>query len=140
MNAFTWAILTACIWGVVPLLEKFGLSRVDALTGLFYRCLGVLIGLFLLGTVILKPQQIKSADLRSVAWLILGGFLASCVGQIAFYKGLKAGEVSRIVPISGSYPLVTFILGILFLGEAISWVKFLGIILVTMGIWALKVG
>ena len=140
MNAFFWAILTAVIWGIVPIVEKLGLSKIDALPGLFYRCVGVFIGWILLGTLILKPQQIKSVDLRSVPWLILGGFLASIVGQIAFYHELKAGEITRIVPISGTYPLVAFILGVLIFGESISWVKLSGVALVIMGIWALKAG
>jgi len=140
MNAFIWAILTAVIWGIVPLVEKFGLLKVEPLVGLFYRSVGVFIGWILLGTLLLKPQQIKSVDIRSVPWFILGGFLASIVGQIAFYHGLKAGEISRVVPISGTYPLVAFILGVLIFGESISWVKLSGVALVIMGIWALRVG
>ena len=140
MSAFMWAILTACIWGIVPLLEKAGLSKVDAIVGLFYRCLGVIIGLVILGAVMLKPQQIKAVDIRSVSWLILAGFLASFVAQITFYKGLKLGEMSRIVPISASYPLITFILGVLILGESITWLKCAGVFSIMIGIWMLRVG
>lgn len=140
MTAFIWAVLTACIWGIVPILEKIGLSKVDALAGLFYRCLGVIIGWIILSTLILKPSQIRSVDLRSAFWLILGGFLASIVAQFTFYHGLKLGEVSRVVPISGSYPLIAFILGLIVLGEGFSWIKLSGIILVILGIWALKIG
>jgi transporter family protein len=140
MTAFMWAILAACIWGVVPLLEKIGLSKVDALAGLFYRCIGVLIGWIILSTLILKPNQIKSVDLRSALWLILGGFLASIVAQLAFYQGLKVGEISRVVPISGIYPLIAFILGVVILGEVFSWVKLSGIILIILGVWMLRIG
>jgi len=38
MTAFLWAIITACIWGVVPIFEKTGLTRATAFAGLFYRC------------------------------------------------------------------------------------------------------
>ncbi|MFH0838661.1 MAG: EamA family transporter [Candidatus Omnitrophota bacterium] len=140
MNAFTWAILTAFVWGIVPLFEKAGLSKTAPLTGLFYRCIGVVIGLVLLTTFMIKPQQIKSIDLRSALFLILGGFLASFIGQIGFYNSLKLGEVSRVVPISGSYPLFTFLLGVLIFGESITWVKSFGIVLIVLGIWTLKVG
>ena len=61
MNAFMWALLAAFIWGIVPLLEKLGLAKVEPLVGLFYRCSGVLIGFLLLGIFILKPlSSIKS--------------------------------------------------------------------------------
>ncbi|RKY32122.1 MAG: hypothetical protein DRP74_03315 [Candidatus Omnitrophota bacterium] len=140
MNAFYWAIIAALLWGIVPVLEKVGLTKVQPLAGLFYRCLGVLIGLFLLLLFLVKPQQIKSVDFRSASFLITAGFLASFVAQIAFYSGLKSGEVSRVVPIAGSFPLISFILGIFFLSESITPMKFLGVILVTMGVWALKIG
>lgn len=140
MSAFVWAILAAFIWGIVPLLEKLGLAKVEALAGLFYRCLGVVIGIVLLGVFILKPQEIKSVDLRSALLLICGGFLASFVAQICFYHGLKLGEISRVVPISGSYPLIAFLLGIIFLGESLSPVKIIGVLSIVAGIWALKIG
>jgi len=140
MNAFIWAILAAIIWGIVPLLEKLGLAKAEPLAGLFYRCFGVLIGLLLLGLFILKPQEIKSVDSRSIIFLMLGGFLASFLAQICFYHGLKIGEVSRVVPVSGSYPLVAFLLGVLFLGEPINLIKAVGVLLIIAGIWALKIG
>ena len=140
MNAFIWAILAAVIWGAVPLLEKLGLTKSQPLAGLFYRCLGVLIGLLLLGLFMLKPQEIKAVDSRSIIFLILGGFLASFVAQICFYNSLKIGEVSRVVPVAGAYPLITFILGVLFLGESINPVKTAGVLLIIIGIWALKIG
>jgi len=140
MNAVTWAVLTACVWGMVPLIEKAGLTKVTPLVGLFYRSLGVIFGLFLLGLFMVKPQEIKSVDLRSGVLLALGGFLASFVGQICFYNSLKIGNVSRVVPISGTYPLIAFILGIIFLGESITLTKLAGVVFVIAGIWALKIG
>ncbi|RJP28025.1 MAG: hypothetical protein C4533_06005 [Candidatus Omnitrophota bacterium] len=138
MNAFLWAILAAAIWGCVPLLEKLGLLRTDPLVGLFYRCIGVVIGLLSL-LFFLKPAQIKSVDIRSKIFLILAGILASFVAQIAFYNALKKGDVSKVVPISGSYPFISFLLGILLLNESFTPVKFIGVTLVVMGIWVLKV-
>jgi transporter family protein len=140
MSAFIWAVLAACIWGIAPLLEKLGLVKVEPLVGLFYRCCGVMAGFLLLGIFMLKPQQIKSVDLRSIGFIMLGGFLASVVAQICFYNGLKMGEVSRVVPISGSYPLIAFMLGVLFLGESISLIKLAGVACIVLGIWVLKIG
>ncbi|MCX5681531.1 MAG: hypothetical protein NT079_04550 [Candidatus Omnitrophica bacterium] len=48
MNSFLWAILTACIWGVVPILEKLGLTNISSSIGLFYRSLGVVLVLIFL--------------------------------------------------------------------------------------------
>ena len=135
MNSFIWAVLTALTWGCVPLIEKMGLMKVEPLVGLFYRSLGVIVGITVL--IIFKGPAIKNsfAHLQDgMAYLILGGFLASFVGQIFFYSALKSGEASKVVPISGAYPLVSFILGILFLSEKVTLAKISGVGLVLIGV------
>ena len=138
MNAFTWAIITAFIWGMVPILEKIGLINTTPMVALFYRCFGVLLGMLLLGIFWVKPAQLKSVDLKTILILVLAGFLASFVAQITFYHGLKIGEVSRVVPISGTYYLVAFILGIFVMGEAITFSKIAGIVLIVAGMFLLR--
>ena len=138
MNAFWWAILTACIWGVVPILEKFCLTKVDPFVALFYRCLGVLVGILFLGLFIVKPSELKAVDIRTIIILVCAGFLASFLAQVTFYHGLKIGEVSRVVPISGTYYLIAFILGIVIFSETLTLSKFLGIILIFSGVLLLR--
>jgi transporter family protein len=140
MNAFLWAVLAASIWGITSIIEKFVLVKVDPLPALFYRCAGVLIGVILLGTVMLKPSQIKSVDLRSAALLVIAGFLGSFVAFIAFYNGLKTGELSIVVPVAGSFYLIAFLVGIFVLGEAATLTKVLGVVLITAGVWLLGTG
>ena len=92
----------------------------------------------MLSVFIVKPAQIKSVDIKTMGILILAGVLASFVAQISFYHGLKLGEVSRVVPISGTYHVVAFILGILIFKEAITVQKIIGVLLVVSGVWFLK--
>jgi transporter family protein len=140
MDAYSWAILTAFIWGFVPILEKMGLANTNPMAGVFYRCLGILIGFISLGFFIFKPEDIRAVDVRSIFYLVVAGFLASFLAQLTFYQGLKLGEVSKVVPISASYPLITFILGILLFRENLTLMKFLGVFSVVVGIWAIKAG
>jgi len=140
MTAFNWGIITACVWGVVPIIEKIALGKVSPFVGIFYRCIGVAFGIILLGLFFIKPQELKAIDAKSVILLVSAGFLANFVGQLLFFHGLKSGEVSSFVPIAGSFPLVSFILGVVFLGESISPFKIGGVVLITLGIWALKLG
>lgn len=140
MSAFSWAILTSIIWGIAPLFEKSGLSK-DAtpFAGLFFRCAGVVLGLIMIGIYVFKTNEIRSVDLRSAILIMAGGFLASFVAQICFYHALKSGEMSRIVLISGSYPLFTFILGIIILKEPLTLAKVIGALLIMAGLWALRI-
>ena len=85
----------------------------------------------------LKPSQLKGVDLRSASLLVIAGFLGSFVAFIAFYNGLKTGEMSLVVPVSGSFYLIAFLMGIFFLGESICLLKVTGVVLITAGIWLL---
>ncbi len=138
MNAFWWAVLAAVIWGIVPILEKLALIKVEPMVGLFYRLIGGVLAIMIMGTLVLKPSQIRSVDPKSIVFLVIAGFLGSFVAVVAFYYGLKTGEVSLVVPVSGSFYLVAFILGIIFLGETLTLMKVLAVLLITAGLWILK--
>jgi transporter family protein len=139
MSAFWWAFLAAMVWGIVPVFEKVGLKNISPFTGLFYRCMGVFFGMVLVGPFIFKPNEIKSADLRSIGFLLIGGFLASIVGQIFSYYSLKMGEISKVVTISGSYPFIAFLLGVFLFHESVSLAKAVGVGLILVGLWLLKI-
>lgn len=139
MKAFYLALLTAVVWGIAPIIEKAGLSRIAPLSGVLIRSLGVLIGAGVL--ILFNGQLVKDAlkaDIKTVLLIVLGGFLASIVGQILFYNALKQGEASKMVPIAGIYPLVSFVIAVMFLGEAVTPLKVAGMVLVVAGIFFLR--
>ena len=139
MKPYYWALLAALTWGCVPLLEKLGLMKMPVFAGLFYRCLGVVVGMIILFVV--RSEEIKySFSMSSMGWLFLvaGGFLASVIGQIFFYSALKDGEISQVVTIGASYPLISFLLGVLFLGEKLTIGKLGGLGFVVLGVLLLK--
>lgn len=139
MKAFYFALMTAIIWGIVPILEKMGVAKIAPLAGVFIRSCGVIIGIFVLA--IFNNQALRlafKADLRTIFLLVAGGFMASILGQIFFYNALKVGEASKVVPVAGIYPLVAFLLGVVFLGEAFTIVKVCGVVFVVLGLFLLR--
>ena len=139
MKPYMWAILTAVTWGCVPIIEKMGLVRVPVWVGLFYRCLGVIVGIILL--MVFRFDEIRKAvmDVPS-GWhyLLIGGFLASIVGQVFFYFALRSGETSTVTPIAAAYPLMTFVLGVILLKEGVTLTKLAGVFFVILGVVLLK--
>lgn len=139
MNAVYLALLAALVWGICPILEKAGLKNIPVYEGVFIRALSV----FLAGIVmlLLKPSMFRTftvPNVKAITYIMLGGFFASIVGQMIYYKALSSGEASKIVPIAGSFPLVTFVLGAIVFGEAVTVTKIIGVILVVSGIFLLK--
>ena len=137
-SAFGWALVAAGIWGAVPLLEKLGLSGSNPTIGVFARTIGVVIGALVCSLWWSPWQGLGKLSLRSFLLLGLGGFLASFIGQLAFYRALKVGDISQVAPIVGAYPLVAALLGWFVLHEPMTAGRVLGTLLVVCGMLLLR--
>jgi transporter family protein len=134
------ALLAAMCWGFAPFFEKAGLrGTADSTIGVFVRSLGVVIG-----TLAAIPffsrlgPRLSEIPPRNLAYLAMGGILASVVGQAFFYRALKYGELSRATAIGASYPVVACLLGWIIFKEPLTLNKACGVALVTVGILLLK--
>jgi transporter family protein len=136
---FLFALLTSLIWGFAPALEKMGLrSSIDPYLGVVIRTIPIAV-IALSGLVIMgRTADVANVDLKSALFVASGGLVAGLIGQIAFYSALKHGEASVVVPVAATYPLVALIVSILFLGEALTWSKAVGAVLVVSGVVLLK--
>jgi len=66
-------------------------------------------------------------------WAVTTGLLP-VVSLILFFLAVGATEVSRVVPITAGYPLVTALAAVLLLSETISLGRAVGILLVVTGV------
>ena len=138
MSAFWWALLTACIWGIVPLMEKVGLKGHAPETGVMVRTFGVVAGLAIWSLVSPPWAAVRAMSWTSVVLLATGGFMASFVGQMAFYQALKTGAISQVTPVAGTYPLIAALLGWVVLREPLTLTRGLGVLCVILGIVLLR--
>lgn len=138
MKPFGFALVTALIWGLVPLMEKSGLVKVAPYIGVYARSVGVLLGLAVYSFFVTPAEVLRALDLRSFLFLAGGGFLASFAAQYIFYHALKFGEASKMTAVAGIYPLITFFLALIFLGEAMTARKLAGVVLVVSGVALLR--
>ena len=138
MSAFLWAVVTACIWGVVPLMEKIGLGQASPTVGVMVRSLGVMAGLLVFGWIWSPWAALQSLSWSSILLLTSGGFLASFVGQLVFYQALRSGAISQVTPVAGAYPLVAALLGWIVLREPLTMTRGLGVVCVVIGVLLLR--
>lgn len=139
MSAFWWALLTAFIWGVVPLMEKIGLgTQVNPTVGVIVRSLGVTLGMLVFGCFWSAWSSIRTMSGVSIFLLAGGGFIASFIGQLAFYRALQNGSVSQVTPVAGAYPLVAALLGWTLLREPLTLTRLLGVMLIVFGVVLLR--
>ena len=138
MNAFLWALLTAAIWGVVPLMEKIGLGQAPPAVGVLVRSVGIVLGLIVYSFCGAPWSQVRGLSWSSMLLLAGGGLLASFMGQMAFYHALRAGAVSQVTPVAGAYPLVATLLGWFVLREPLTTMRALGVGFVVLGVALLR--
>lgn len=142
MKQLIFALLASFLWGVTPIIEKFAFlsKQPNPFVGVVFRTIGTAIMAFVLSLFILKldPVAFKKIETKAIILFMIGGALASVIGQIFYYIALKSGDASVVTPIAGSFPLVTFIFGVLLLGEAITIPKLLGVLFIIAGVILLK--
>ena len=120
------SLLAAFLWGVWAVGAKFSADRIGFFnSSLFYVLFSFLTVLTVYSiSGIHMPKLAAPATLTAMATGIAGGLALIC-----FQAAIKSGSISTVVPITGLYPVIPAFYGILLLGEDITPVKIVGILL-----------
>lgn len=131
-------LLVIVCWGATPLIEKTALARTEPLDGLYIRSLVVFVLFTLYYAFSGRFSRLSAVPVKDAVLFTASGLLAGFLGMLFYYHILRANAVSRTVPLSAVYPLFTALLAVLFLGENVTWQRFLGTILIVFGILLVK--
>ena len=71
---------------------------------------------------------------QGVGWAT-AAYYASALGSLAYMYVLSKSEVSQVVSISTSYPILTMLIAVFFMGEEMTTHKFFGLLLVLAGVF-----
>lgn len=136
-GTFMWILLafgSALAAGLTAVLAKIGLDGVDSNLATALRTGVVLV--FAWGIVFLSGAASGIADLsgRTILFLILSG-LSTGGSWLCYFRALRLADVSRVAPIDKSSTILTMLLAWLFLGEALTILKALAMLLIASGTW-----
>lgn len=134
MGSIVFALLALIFWGLAPILAEIGLTNVSPYLGLSLRTFGIAVILLIFGLISGKIGSIWEIELKQGLFLIGEGILAGLLGHLAYFYGLKLGEASKVVPIAMAFPIVTVVIGIVFLNEGVSLTKLVGAPLIVSGV------
>ena len=120
-----YSLASLVAYGAVGLLQKLTTNRLSGESSLVFYSLGYLV---------LFPLFWSRAELTGLAPGVLGmGVLLGLIarsGEWFLFKSFEGGgKVSVVVPLTYTYPLITLLLAVLLLGERLSPVKWIGILL-----------
>lgn len=139
VNVILLLVLTAILWGITPIMEKKGLQSTSPLVGLVFRNFTVSFILILAVLFMNKTREVFTTSPRDMILFGLSGIIAGLLAMVTYFSALKLGATSQIVPIAATYPLITAIISILLLGEQLTFIRIIGIVLIIIGIWLVKI-
>ncbi|WP_462412620.1 EamA family transporter [Neobacillus sp. Marseille-QA0830] len=129
---FLYAVLSAIFAALTSILGKIGIEDVESNLGTAIRTIVVLIMAW--GIVLARGNQrgIGKIDKKSWLFLVLSG-LATGLSWMFYYRALKDGQASIVVPIDKLSILLTVLFAYLFLKEKLSRKSTAGLVLIVAG-------
>jgi transporter family protein len=127
-----FAFGSALFAGMTAILSKSGIKNTDSNVATAVRTVVVLIFSWLMVFVVGSQDTIGEISGKTLLFLVLSG-LATGASWLCYFKALQLGNVNKVTPIDKSSTILTMILAILFLGESLTIVKVVAIILIGAG-------
>ena len=129
-----WAALASLFAALTAVLAKLGVKGIDPDLATLLRTLVVALCLagLLLALGKLKPGRLAQLPHGSLAALALSG-LATGISWLCYFRALALGPVARVAPIDKLSVVLVALFGVLFLGERLGPLAWLGIALMALG-------
>ena len=120
------SLLAAFLWGVWAVGAKFSADRIGFFNSSLFYVLFSFITVLTIYSIsgIQLPKLNSPGTMTAIATGVAGGLALIC-----FQAAIKSGSVSTVVPLTGLYPVIPAIYGIALLGEDITPVKIVRILL-----------
>lgn len=130
-----WVIFafgSALFAGATAVLAKCGIRKTDSTAATAIRTIVVLAFSWVMVFIVGSQGQIGGISGKTWLFLVLSG-LATGASWLCYFRALQLGDINKVVPIDKSSVILTILLALLFLGEGVSLMKSLGVILIGLG-------
>lgn len=118
--------------GITTILAKCGIRETDSTVATAIRTIVVLAFAWVMVAAVGSAGQIGSITPMTWAFLGLSG-LATGASWLCYFKALQLGDVNKVVPIDKSSTVLTMLLAFLLLGEPLSLVSVVAMVLILAG-------
>ena len=127
-----FAFGSALFAGLTAILAKCGIRNTDSNVATALRTGVVLIFSWIMVFVVGAQSGIRDISEKVLIFLILSG-LSTGISWLCYFKALQMGDINKVTPIDKSSTVITMLLAFIFLGEEITWLKFVSMILIGIG-------
>ncbi len=127
-----FAFGSAIFAGLTAILAKCGIRKTDSDAATAIRTIVVLIFSWIMVLITGSIGTIGTLNTKTWIFLVLSG-MATGASWLCYFKALQMGDVNKVVPIDKSSTILTIILAFIFLGEPITLVKGIAVVLIGVG-------
>lgn len=127
-----WAVLSAIFAAVTAIFAKVGVENVNSDLATFIRTIVVVGVLGLVVTATRQFQDPAEISARTYLFLALSG-LGTGASWLCYFRALKLGNAAQVAPIDKLSVVLVAVFGVLALGEKLSALNWLGVLLVGGG-------
>ncbi|MFD1198534.1 EamA family transporter [Brucella gallinifaecis] len=128
-----WALMSAVFAALTAIFAKVGIQGINSDFATLVRTLVIIGALCLFLTVTGQWQKPGEISAKSWVFLVLSG-LATGASWLAYFRALQIGDASRVAPVDKLSVVLVALFGAAFLGERMSAINWLGIILIGCGV------
>lgn len=129
---FAYALASAVFASITSILSKVGMQTIHSNLGTAIRTVVVLLMAWVIVFIRRKQYTIAEIDKKSWVYLVLSG-MATGASWLCYYRALKLGPASVVVPIDKLSILVTIAFSYIVLGEKLTKKAVIGLIFVVAG-------
>ncbi len=135
------ALITAVLWGIVPIMEKVGLE-VKASPFNLAILRSITVGMFALVLSFFSGfySEIQTVPVKKGILIASSGIIAGFIAMTVYYSALKRIGASVVVPLASTYPLFALIFSIILLHEKVTFTRAAGAALVVTGVILISSG
>ena len=133
---FVYALLSAVFAALTSILAKVGIDGVNSNLATAIRTVVVVIMAWLMVIITHSQGGISEIGRKSWLFLVLSG-LATGASWLCYYKAIRLGSVSKVVPIDKFSVVISIVLAFVILHEKVTWTTVLGGALITAGTFVL---
>jgi len=127
-----FAFGSAVFAGLTAILAKLGIKNVDSNVATAIRTVVVLFFAALMVLIVGSQDTISSISSRTLLFLVLSG-IATGASWLCYFRALQLGKVNQVAPVDRSSLVLTMILAMLFLNEAVTVLKIIALIAIGIG-------
>lgn len=127
-----YALGSAFFAGLTAILGKLGVAGVNSNLATFIRTLVIIV--VTASILFIRDEWRKPESIPANAWiyLTLSG-IATGLSWLCYYRALQLGSVTKVAPIDKLSVAFAILLGVLFLGEQLTWPVAVGGSLIVLG-------